>query len=95
VERLIADGKMTAAGLACFNSASRVPTPPLPARMPEELEARFRKQSAAWENFQSFPPHYRRLTTGWVASAKQAETRLERLRKLMDFSARNERISFM
>src|ERR1700730_15825335 len=65
VERLTAEGKMTAAGLASFRSSHRVQTPPMPARLPKELEARFTKQSVAWDNFQSFPPHYRRLTAGW------------------------------
>jgi len=95
VERLTAEGEMTAGGLASFNSAARRQTPPLPTQMPKEIEAQFRKQRVAWNNFQSFPPHYRRLTTGWVASAKKQETRLKRLEKLIEFSARNERIPFM
>jgi uncharacterized protein YdeI (YjbR/CyaY-like superfamily) len=95
VERLTAEGKMTAAGLASSSAAHRVQTTPMPTRLPKELEARFKKQSVAWDNFQSFPPHYRRLTSGWVASAKKEETRLKRLEKLIEFSARNERIQFM
>jgi uncharacterized protein YdeI (YjbR/CyaY-like superfamily) len=95
VERLTAEGKMTARGLASSSSAHRLQTPPLPTRLPKELEARFKKQSVAWDNFQSFPPHYRRMTAGWVASAKKEETRLTRLQKLIEFSARNERIEFM
>jgi uncharacterized protein YdeI (YjbR/CyaY-like superfamily) len=95
VEQLNAAGKMTAAGLASFSSAHRLQTPSMPARMPKELEAHFKKQSVAWENFKTFPPHYRRLTTAWVASAKKNETRLKRLQKLIDFSARKERIQFM
>jgi uncharacterized protein YdeI (YjbR/CyaY-like superfamily) len=35
------------------------------------------------------------MTAGWVASAKKEETRVKRLEKLMEFSARNERIEFM
>lgn len=95
VERLTAEGKMTGAGLASFKSAHRLKTPPMPARLPKELEARFKKHSLAWENFQTFPAYYRRMTTGWVASAKKEETRLKRLQKLIEFSARNERIQFM
>jgi uncharacterized protein YdeI (YjbR/CyaY-like superfamily) len=63
--------------------------------MPKELEAKFRKQSTAWKNYESFPPYYRRMTAGWVASAKKEETRLGRLEKLIEFSARDERIKFM
>jgi uncharacterized protein YdeI (YjbR/CyaY-like superfamily) len=96
VERLTAEGKMTAAGLASFSSVQRAQTPPMPTtRLPKELEARLKKQLVAWENFQSFPAYYRRMTAGWVASAKRKETRLKRLEKLIEFSARNERIQFM
>jgi uncharacterized protein YdeI (YjbR/CyaY-like superfamily) len=94
-ERLIAEGKMMPAGLAAFNSKQRRETPVLPSEMPKELEAKFRKQSGAWKNFENFPPYYRRMTAGWVASAKKEETRISRLEKLIEFSARNERIKFM
>jgi uncharacterized protein YdeI (YjbR/CyaY-like superfamily) len=86
---------MMPAGLAAFNSDKRRETPVLPNEMPKELEAKFRKQATAWKNFQNFPPYYRRMTSGWVASAKKEETRLGRLEKLIEFSERNERIKFM
>ena len=63
--------------------------------MPGELEQCFKQKLEAWENFQNFPPHYRRLMIGWVASAKKAETQMRRLEKLIDYSARNERIPLM
>jgi uncharacterized protein YdeI (YjbR/CyaY-like superfamily) len=43
-----------------------------------------RPQSRA--NYEKFPQRYRRVTAGWVASAKK---------KLIEFSARNQRITFM
>ena len=95
VERLIAEGKMTPAGLKVYNSEQRLEVPPMPTRMPPELEKEFRKQKVAWANFEKFPPGYRRLTTGWVASAKKEETQRKRLEKLIEHSARNERIEFM
>jgi uncharacterized protein YdeI (YjbR/CyaY-like superfamily) len=95
VEQLTAEGKMTAAGLAAFKTAHQRQTPSLPAQIPKELGARFRGESVAWQNFQSFPAYYRRMTIGWVASAKKEETRLKRLQKLIDFSGRNEKIKFM
>ncbi|MGH9728964.1 MAG: YdeI/OmpD-associated family protein [Candidatus Acidiferrales bacterium] len=94
-ERLIASGKMAAAGLAAFRSEKRRDTPVMPTEMPKELEFKFRKQSTAWNNFAKFPPYYRRMTSGWIASAKKEETRLSRLNKLIEFSARNERIKYM
>ncbi len=94
-ERLIADGKMMAAGLKAYNSGNVREVPPMPAEMPKDLENRFRKESKAWANYERFPPGYRRVTAGWVASAKRKETRVKRLEKLIEYSARNERVEFM
>jgi uncharacterized protein YdeI (YjbR/CyaY-like superfamily) len=95
VGRLIAEGKMTPAGLKAYRSEGRRDVAPLPVAFPKALEEKFRKQRAAWTNYEKFPPGYRRATTGWVASAKKEETRFKRLEKLIEFSARNERIEFM
>jgi uncharacterized protein YdeI (YjbR/CyaY-like superfamily) len=93
VKKLIHEGKMTPAGLAVFHPERE--TEPHPTRFPKELAQEFSKHREAWKNFQSFPPYYQRRTTAWVASAKKAETQRKRLRKLLDFSAKNERIKFM
>jgi|HubBroStandDraft_4_1064222.scaffolds.fasta_scaffold181100_2 uncharacterized protein YdeI (YjbR/CyaY-like superfamily) len=95
VERLIADGQMTEAGLKAYNSDHRREAAPMPTALPQALEEKFRKQRAAWANYQKFPPGYRRITAGWVASAKKEETQIKRLEKLMEHSGRNERIEFM
>jgi uncharacterized protein YdeI (YjbR/CyaY-like superfamily) len=95
VERLIAEGKMMPAGLEAYHSGDRREVPAMPTELPKALEERFRKQRAAWANYEKFPPGYRRVTAGWVASAKREETRIKRLEKLIEFSARNERIEFM
>jgi uncharacterized protein YdeI (YjbR/CyaY-like superfamily) len=67
----------------------------MPSELPKGLEDRFRKQRVAWINYGKFPPGYRRMTAGWVASAKKEETQIKRLEKLIEFSARNQRIEFM
>lgn len=95
VERLIAAGKMLPAGLAAYQSPGRREVAPLPVELPKALEAKFRRQREAWANYRKFPPGYRRTTAGWVASAKKEETQIKRLAKLIEFSARNERIEFM
>jgi uncharacterized protein YdeI (YjbR/CyaY-like superfamily) len=95
VERLIAEGKMMPAGMAAYNSVGRRDVPPMPVELPKALEEKFRKQREAWANYEKFPPGYRRVTAGWVASAKKEETQTKRLEKLIEFSARNERIEFM
>jgi uncharacterized protein YdeI (YjbR/CyaY-like superfamily) len=95
VERLIAEGKMMPAGLQAYNSGDRREYPLMPTKMPKVLEDKFRKQRGAWANYEKFPPGYRRLTAGWVANAKKEETRIKRLEKLIEFSARNQRMEFM
>ena len=95
VERLIAEGKMTAAGLKAYQAADRLEIAPLPTSLPKTLKEKFRSQRTAWANYEKFPPGYRRMTAGWVASAKKEETQLKRLEKLMEYSAHNERIEFM
>jgi uncharacterized protein YdeI (YjbR/CyaY-like superfamily) len=67
----------------------------MPSELPKDLESRFRTHPAAWANYEKFPPGYRRMTAGWVASAKKEDTQIKRLEKLIEFSARGERIEFM
>ena len=93
--KLMAAGSMTEAGLKAFNTETRRETPTMPTRLPEDLQKQFARHTGAWQNFKSFPPYYQRMTARWVASAKKEETRLKRLRQLIEFSARNERIKFM
>ena len=95
VERLLADGKMMPAGMQAYRSNGRREVPPMPSELPKDLESRFRKHPAAWANYEKFPPGYRRMTAGWVASAKKEDTQIKRLEKLIEFSARGERIEFM
>lgn len=83
------------AGLKAYHSPDRRDVPSMPIEMPKALEDLFRKQRAAWANYEKFPGGYRRITAGWVASAKRDETRVKRLEKLIELSARNERIEFM
>jgi uncharacterized protein YdeI (YjbR/CyaY-like superfamily) len=92
-QRMIQEGKMTAAGLKVFNPRNQ--TPAHPTELPKSLEEQFRKGETAWQNFQRFTSAYQRMTIGWVASAKQEETRLRRLRQLIAESAANKRIKFM
>jgi len=92
-QRMIKQGKMTDAGSKVFEP--RHQTPALPTELPAAMEAEFRKQKAAWENFTHFPPSYQRMTRGWVASAKQESTQLRRLRQLIAKSAANQRIKFI
>ncbi len=57
------------------------------SRLQPEEEARFRANAAAWADWESRPPSYRRAVTHWVTSAKQAATRARRLDTLIADSA--------
>jgi uncharacterized protein YdeI (YjbR/CyaY-like superfamily) len=92
---MIAAGLVTRAGIEAFEGhGDRMPAP-LPTRLPAALERRFRTAAKAWKNFAGFAPGYRRASIGWVASAKLQETRERRLSRLIEFSARNERLTFI
>ena len=95
MKTLIASGVMTPAGLAVFTGHEARRVEAKPTELPAELEKKFRNVKRAWSNFQDFPPGYRRMTIGWVASAKKEETRLKRLQELIAASARNEKLEFI
>jgi uncharacterized protein YdeI (YjbR/CyaY-like superfamily) len=97
VEALIARGEMHQSGLDAY--AKRDPArsgiysfEQRPQSFPPELERRFRTAKAAWTHFKAQPPGYRRLAIWWVSSAKREETRLRRLRQLIEVSGQGMRI---
>ena len=63
-------------------------SPELPAQYAKKLK----KNAAAWKFFQAQPPSYRKAVNWWVLSAKQEETRLKRLDKLIEDSAEGRRV---
>ncbi len=92
-QELIRSGEITPAGLAAFRPENKAATPP--RRFSSKLSQIFKKNGTAWRNFQLFPAYYRRLSAGWVESAKKPETRMKRLQQLINFSAANQIIDFM
>jgi uncharacterized protein YdeI (YjbR/CyaY-like superfamily) len=85
VKRLTAEGRMAEAGLTAVRAAKRSgrwhtaytsrTAPELPADLRKALQA----VPEAWNNFDKFAPTYRNMYVGWVADAKQAETRQRRI----------------
>jgi uncharacterized protein YdeI (YjbR/CyaY-like superfamily) len=98
VKALIASGRMRPPGLAAFRarrsdrsavySFEQKKTPKLSA----SYERIFRRNRAAWEFFRTRTHAYRRVTSHWVISAKQEETRLRRLGILIESSEANRPI---
>lgn len=89
VETLIAEGRMTPAGLAAYEARREDNSRTYSFEqgevgLPAEMEAKVRGNEAAWAYWQSRPPGYRRTATWWVISAKRPETRERRLATLID-----------
>ena len=62
------------------------------AQLEEPYASKMRKNKTAWGFFQAQPPSYRKTLCWWVVSAKQEETRLKRLEKLIEESAGGRRM---
>jgi uncharacterized protein YdeI (YjbR/CyaY-like superfamily) len=62
------------------------------AELVEPYASQFKRNKAAWKFFQAQPPGYRKIMNWYVVSAKQEQTRLARLRKLIDASAQRQRM---
>ena len=61
-------------------------------KLEEPYNSMLKKDKAAWDFFQAQPPGYRKMVGWWIISAKKEETRLKRLEKLIEQSARRKRL---
>lgn len=87
-ERLIAEGRMTPAGLRAFEARSEENSRIYAfeqgdVELPQEAQARLRADPDASRYWESRPAGYRRVAAWWVISAKRAETRERRLATLI------------
>ena len=96
VERLLAAGLMTPAGVAAWEARDPAKTGIYSAESPiplaPEYEAALRERTEAWAFWERQPPSYRRMASYWVMSAKREETRLRRLARVVEDSASGRRI---
>ena len=99
MEKLRAEGKMTAAGEAVFALRSEVKSgiyaherSDIPELAAPERE-RFQQDRAAWDYFQAAPPGYRKTILHWITKAKREETRNKRLAQLMQACAAGKRLA--
>jgi uncharacterized protein YdeI (YjbR/CyaY-like superfamily) len=100
VERLQKQGRMHAAGLAAFERREAHRTgiysfENAPRGLSAEYEKEFRRHAGAWEYFETYPPYLKKQVSYWVMSAKKQETRARRLQRLIDSSAKGERIGVL
>jgi uncharacterized protein YdeI (YjbR/CyaY-like superfamily) len=97
-KELVAEGRMRPAGLAAFEarsddrSAIYAYEQRHAAKLTAEEEREFRTNEGAWAFFEAQPPSYRTTAIWWIVSAKREETRVRRLRTLIDDSANGRRL---
>jgi uncharacterized protein YdeI (YjbR/CyaY-like superfamily) len=96
VERLIAEGRMTPAGLAAIerakaNGSWQILESSERLEVPDDLAAALAEHPPAAANFEAFPPSARKQMLSWVAVAVRPATRSARIAKIAEAAARNER----
>jgi uncharacterized protein YdeI (YjbR/CyaY-like superfamily) len=97
VKRLTAAGRMMPAGVRAYEARKSERTGLYSFEQKDHafdpaLEKKFRANKRAWTFWETQPPGYRRVSTHWVMSAKQAETRERRLAQLIADSASGVRL---
>jgi uncharacterized protein YdeI (YjbR/CyaY-like superfamily) len=97
VARLIGEKRMQPPGLKAFaaRKENRSGIYAYEQRSPELVEpylGKLKRNKAAWRFFSAQPAGYRKQMNWWVVSAKQEETRLKRLGKLIEASAEKRRL---
>jgi uncharacterized protein YdeI (YjbR/CyaY-like superfamily) len=96
-QALIEQGRMHPAGLKAYqvrkeNKSGIYSYEQRSVELPEPYSRLLKKNKTAWSFFQTQPPSYRKAISWWIVSAKKEETRLKRLEKLMEYSARGQRL---
>jgi uncharacterized protein YdeI (YjbR/CyaY-like superfamily) len=100
-EKLIRSGRMTNAGLAKIQEAKKnglwddAYTNKIKDDIPLDLKEALMKEKEAWDNFQRFANSYRNMYIGWVNSAKTDETRMKRIKKIVERSLLNKKLIFL
>ncbi|OFY63516.1 MAG: hypothetical protein A2Y71_12210 [Bacteroidetes bacterium RBG_13_42_15] len=95
VEKLKKEGLMKPAGLKAYKEALEKPKLIYDDRRdgnpsePEDLMKALRKNEVALKNFSNFTQSSRRMYIDWLNSAKKPETRIRRIKKIIELSEKN------
>jgi uncharacterized protein YdeI (YjbR/CyaY-like superfamily) len=97
VKKLIEENRMQNAGLKAFavrreNRSGIYAYEQRSAELVEPYLGKLKRNKTAWKFFQAQPPSYRKVMNWWVVSAKQEETKLKRLDKLIEESEQGRRM---
>jgi uncharacterized protein YdeI (YjbR/CyaY-like superfamily) len=98
IEELTEKGLMTEAGLQAYSKRKDTKSGVYsfendPTILPDGYDQIFKANPVAWDFFTSQAPSYRKAVFRWIMSAKQEETRLSRLNKLIQASEEQKRLS--
>ena len=99
IDKLRAEGKMTAAGEAAFAHRTEAKSGVYSHERADVSElsgaelALFGSDPVAWDYFTGAPPGYRKTVLHWIAGAKREDTRAGRLAKLMAACAARTRLA--
>jgi uncharacterized protein YdeI (YjbR/CyaY-like superfamily) len=92
VRRLVAEGRMTPAGMAVIGDALEE----TPLVVATDVERALRKDAAAWRNFRSFPEPYRRLRIAYIEGARRRpEEFAKRLAHFVKMTGQNKRFGYV
>ena len=96
IERLVAEGRMAPAGLATVERAKENGSWELldsveRLEVPGDLATALGARPHASDNFAAWPPSVRKQALASLVQARRPETRTERIRKIADAAARNQR----
>lgn len=97
VEELRKKGLMTREGLEIYNkrkkSESGIYSPEQdPTEIPDNLELIFKSNKKAWDFFLKQAPSYKKTMIRWIMSAKQENTKISRLDKLIKASENHNKL---
>jgi uncharacterized protein YdeI (YjbR/CyaY-like superfamily) len=97
VHALEGEGRMTDAGRAAFaarreHRSSVYSFEQRSVELPAAYAKLLKANRAAWRDFQSRAPSYRKAAMWWIVSAKQEATRQRRLARLIDLAAQGQPI---
>ncbi|MEX2162337.1 MAG: YdeI/OmpD-associated family protein [Anaerolineales bacterium] len=93
VKQLTKLGLMAPAGLAVFAKRDRKKAKLYSYE--NRSKRYFKKKKGSWAFFQDQPAGYQKTTTFWVMSAKQEATRVRRLDRIIEVSAKGQRVDLL
>ena len=96
VKKLIAENKMTQAGLDCIEIAKKNGSWTLldsaeKLIIPKDLETALNANKQAMDNFLNFSKSTRKILLSWIVLAKRQETRAKRIEEIVIAAGKNEK----